>query len=98
MRVYEIFQNLDETLAHEIIGYFRTESRDIYKATVSSLAQQRKLRAAYVQKKPGADQIAWVVTLNVVATAIATPATGWIVAKWGQRNVLIWAIVGFSIS
>jgi hypothetical protein len=61
MKVYEIFQNLDEALAHEIIGYFRTESRDIYKATVSSLATQRKLRAAYVQKKPGADQIAWVV-------------------------------------
>lgn len=44
------------------------------------------------------DQIAWVVTLNVVATAIVTPATGWIVAKWGKRNVLIWSIVGFSIS
>ena len=44
------------------------------------------------------DQISWVVTLNVVATAIVTPATGWIVARWGERQVLIWSIVGFSIS
>ncbi len=61
MKAYEIFQNLDDKLANEIIGYFRVESRDIYKATVTSLATQRKLRAAFVQKKPGADQIAWVV-------------------------------------
>ena len=31
------------------------------------------------------DQISWVITLNLVATAIATPLTGWLVAKWGQR-------------
>ena len=61
MKAYEIFQNLDDKLANEIIGYFRVDSRDIYKATVTSLATQRKLRAAFVQKKPGADQIAWVV-------------------------------------
>jgi len=27
------------------------------------------------------DQIAWVVTLNVVATAVVTPMTGWLVAQ-----------------
>ena len=42
------------------------------------------------------DQISWVITLNLVATAIATPLTGWLVAKWGQRNTLIWCIVGFT--
>ncbi len=44
------------------------------------------------------DQISWVVTLNVVATAVATPMTGWLVSRWGDRRVLIWCIVGFSIS
>ena len=44
------------------------------------------------------DQVSWVVTLNVVATGVATPMTGWIVARFGQRRVLIWAIVGFTIS
>ena len=44
------------------------------------------------------DQISWVVTLNLVATAIATPLTGWLVSNWGQRQVLIWCIAGFSVS
>ena len=44
------------------------------------------------------DQISWVVTLNVIATAVATPMTGWMVARWGYRNVLLWSIIGFSIT
>ncbi|MEQ9638603.1 MAG: DHA2 family efflux MFS transporter permease subunit [Alphaproteobacteria bacterium] len=44
------------------------------------------------------DQVAWVVTLNVVATAIVTPMTGWFVARLGDRRVLIIAIVGFAVS
>ena len=44
------------------------------------------------------DQISWVITLNLVATAVATPLTGWLVAKWGQRKVLIWCVSGFSIT
>ncbi len=44
------------------------------------------------------DQVSWVVTLNVVATAVATPMTGWVVARWGERCVLIVAIIGFGIS
>lgn len=44
------------------------------------------------------DQISWVVTLNLVATAIATPITGWLVARFGQRQVMIWAVVGFGVS
>ena len=31
------------------------------------------------------DQIAWVVTFNLVATAVATPMTGWLVARFGRR-------------
>jgi len=44
------------------------------------------------------DQISWVVTLNIVATAVATPATGWLVARFGQRKVMLWSVIGFSIS
>ena len=42
------------------------------------------------------DQVSWVITLNVVATAVATPMTGWLVARFGQRQVLIWSVAGFS--
>ena len=44
------------------------------------------------------EQVSWVVTFNVIATAVVTPAAGWMVSRWGHRNVLIWSIVGFSIS
>ncbi|MCB1740060.1 MAG: DHA2 family efflux MFS transporter permease subunit [Gammaproteobacteria bacterium] len=44
------------------------------------------------------DQIAWVVTLNVVGTAIVTPMTGWLTAKLGQRNLLLASVAGFAVA
>lgn len=44
------------------------------------------------------EQVSWVVTLNVIATAVFTPVTGWITARWGHRNVILWSIIGFSVS
>jgi DHA2 family multidrug resistance protein len=44
------------------------------------------------------DQIAWVVTLNVVATAVVTPMTGWLVGRLGERPLMLWAIAGFAAS
>lgn len=44
------------------------------------------------------DQISWVVTLNVVATAVVTPMTGWFAARFGPRQVILWSVVGFSVS
>ena len=44
------------------------------------------------------DQIAWVLTFNIVATAIATPPTGWLAARFGRKRLLLSAISGFTIS
>ncbi len=44
------------------------------------------------------DQIAWVVTLNVVGTAIVTPMTGWLTGKLGQRNLLLCSVIGFAFA
>ena len=44
------------------------------------------------------EEVSWVVTLNVIATAVVTPATGWMVSRWGHRKVILWSIVGFSVS
>ena len=44
------------------------------------------------------DQIALIVTFNIIATAIATPMTGWLAARFGRRNVMIWAVMGFTVS
>ncbi|MED5225439.1 MAG: DHA2 family efflux MFS transporter permease subunit [Pseudomonadota bacterium] len=43
------------------------------------------------------DQIAWVVTFNLVATAIATPLTGWFAQTLGWRNLLFASLTGFTV-
>jgi MFS transporter, DHA2 family, multidrug resistance protein len=43
------------------------------------------------------DEIAWVVTLNLVATAIATPTTGWLANRMGWRGVMFSAVGGFTL-
>jgi DHA2 family multidrug resistance protein len=42
------------------------------------------------------DQIAWVLTANLVATAVATPLAGWLVSRFGQRRVCMLGVVGFG--
>jgi MFS transporter, DHA2 family, multidrug resistance protein len=42
------------------------------------------------------DQIAWVLTAYIVAAAIATPLTGWLCDRFGQKNVFLVSIAGFT--
>ena len=44
------------------------------------------------------DQIAWIVTFNIVATAVVTPLAGWLTAAFGRRRLMIGAVVGFGVS
>jgi len=42
------------------------------------------------------DQIAWVVTSNIVATAIMTPLAGWLVARFGERRLCNGCVIAFG--
>ncbi|MFT4077655.1 MAG: DHA2 family efflux MFS transporter permease subunit [Asticcacaulis sp.] len=44
------------------------------------------------------DQITWVLTSFIVATAIATPLTGWMSDRFGQKQVFLVSIAGFTIA
>jgi DHA2 family multidrug resistance protein len=44
------------------------------------------------------DQIAWVVTFNIVATAVVTPTAGWLAARLGRRRLIIGAVTGFAVA
>ena len=44
------------------------------------------------------DQIAWVLTAYIVAAAIATPLTGWTVDRFGQKQVFLASVVGFTLA
>ena len=44
------------------------------------------------------DQITWVLTSFIVATAIATPLTGWMCDRFGQKNIFLAAVAGFTLA
>ena len=44
------------------------------------------------------DQIAWVLTAYIVAAAIATPLTGWLVDRHGQKNIFLASVGGFTVA
>ena len=43
------------------------------------------------------DEIAWVMTFNILATAVVTPMTGWLVARLGVRTVMAGSMLLFSV-
>ncbi|SEB20374.1 DHA2 family efflux MFS transporter permease subunit [Variovorax sp. YR216] len=44
------------------------------------------------------DQITWVLTSYIVASAIALPLTGWLCGHWGRRRVFLVSVIGFTIA
>src|SRR3982074_2300888 len=41
-------------------------------------------------------EIAWVMTFNILATAVVTPMTGWLVSRFGSKRVIVWSIALFT--
>src|ERR1700704_355838 len=44
------------------------------------------------------DEIAWAMTFNILATAVVTPMTGWLVSRFGTKRVVVWGIFSFSLA
>ncbi len=44
------------------------------------------------------DEIAWTTTFNILATAIVTPMTGWLVARFGRRRTMVGCVTGFTVA
>ena len=44
------------------------------------------------------DQITWVLTSYIVAVAVATPVSGWLVTRFGVRAMLLVCVAGFTLS
>jgi MFS transporter, DHA2 family, multidrug resistance protein len=42
------------------------------------------------------DQLAWVITSNLVATAVMTPLTGWLAVRFGERRLCLACVGGFA--
>ena len=42
-------------------------------------------------------EVTWILTSYIVAAAIATPLTGWLADRFGRKNLLLAAVVGFTV-
>lgn len=90
MNAYEIYQAIDPALITDLFTWLRAEERDLYKNTVATLAQDRKLRPVFVQKKSVPDQISWLhKTLKLKSTDMMGEHLFQIWFMKGQSDLLV---------
>src|SRR6478735_11285835 len=44
------------------------------------------------------DEIAWAMTFNILATAVVTPMTGWLVSRFGAKHIMVWSVGSFTLA
>ena len=44
------------------------------------------------------DQVSWIITASIVAGALGIPPTPWLSARFGRKNILMFALVIFTLS
>lgn len=59
MKPFEIFQEMAPETAQSVFQFLRDEQREVYSASLASLASNRKLRPVFIQRKPAAAQVEW---------------------------------------
>src|SRR3954465_9220882 len=59
MKSHEIFQQMSPALAARIFTFLQTEQKPVYKAAIQGLANQRNLRAVFVERKPPNERFPW---------------------------------------
>ena len=60
MKAHELYSAVDPAIVTQILDWFRANDRNVYKSAVATLADNRKLRPVFVQKKSMAEQYAWI--------------------------------------
>ncbi len=60
MKAHELYAAVDPALVTDMLDWFRANDRNVYKTALSTLAANRKLRPVFIQKKPLAEQYAWI--------------------------------------
>ncbi|HEY5894145.1 MAG TPA: hypothetical protein VIT91_13040 [Chthoniobacterales bacterium] len=60
MKSHEIYRRMSPSLNEELLSHLFTEDKPAYKATLAALANQRKLRPIFVERKPRPERHAWI--------------------------------------
>lgn len=60
MKAYQLFQYASPDLAAEIVKAMQAEQREAYRAALAKLAEQKRLRPIFIQRKSRDDQARWI--------------------------------------
>ncbi|MGB1259885.1 MAG: hypothetical protein ACPG6P_07590 [Akkermansiaceae bacterium] len=90
MQAHELFQNVKPAIVTEIFTWMRDTDRNLYKTALGSLATNRKLRLPFIQKKPVAEQIAWIhKTLQLKSSDMIAEHLLQVYFMQGQQDMLV---------
>lgn len=56
---HEIFARMPAPCAEQLFDYLHEKEKRLYKATIDTLAKQRKLRGVFIERKPRPERHAW---------------------------------------
>ena len=59
LQPHEIFARMPEPVSEQLLGYLFEKEKPLYKATIDTLAKQRKLRPIFVERKPRPERHTW---------------------------------------
>ncbi len=59
LKPHEIFARMPADTAAQLFTFIHDKEKGLYKATIDSLAKQRKLRPIFVERKPREERHAW---------------------------------------
>ncbi|MFN2475776.1 MAG: hypothetical protein ABR526_05465 [Chthoniobacterales bacterium] len=59
MKAHELFRDMPTPLAAEVFTFLHEHEKPVYKAAIQGLANQRNLRAVFVERKPRDERHAW---------------------------------------
>lgn len=59
MKAHELFRDMSTPLATELFAFLHEHEKPVYKAAIQGLANQRNLRAVFVERKPRDERHAW---------------------------------------
>jgi hypothetical protein len=98
LHAHEIFLKMPQETAMEILQYLHQNQKPFYKASVDSLAQARKLRPVFIERKPRSEQHAWVreqLSRKVQDTLAAQVLQVWLIGA--HKTMLCDFLDGFGI-
>ena len=59
LKPHEIFARMPPAVGAGLFAYLQEEENALYRATIETLAKQRKLRTVFIERKPRNDRYAW---------------------------------------